>query len=478
MNIITEEQKRIVDGIISNPTCILPFIGENAFYYQENEDSEPISIQKYLAQKFAKAKGDSINEDELNTYLKGYYGLSKLKKKYPKWYKYNYIKFIYDEAEGKIHLRKSIKGFIDAFKFPFIITTCCFDFLEKEIHYGTSEVYQLNKSNEILSKRQDVIYHIFGYVDKENRNDKENKWVNDEKTLLYYMKSLNNKDTGPKGVAAFIKSKPEKRVLFLGCNFPNWIFRFMWTPFNDDFPNAADDDENGYWLGKVEDDSGLNDFFEDIGYLSDEVVDGILSEAATRYKERNSLKHHDESDLNHDFDYDIFLSYASEDVELMHKVKKILENDKNQLHVWYSEEETPKGGDYWIRIQAGIEHSRYFMPIITPTYLHRFLNPERLMGEEEESGLETETKKASVWFNNEKKHPKWYVYSLPVIVVEQKYNSKWINQNLIEKYAKAENGMPQDIFFPVQMYFFSEAEDDARDTFSQKDWSKYRNNNR
>lgn len=89
MNIISEEQKRIVDGVISNPSCILPFIGENAFYYQESDDSKPISIQQYLAQKFAEAKGDSINEDELNTYLKGYYGLSKLRKKYPKWYKYN-----------------------------------------------------------------------------------------------------------------------------------------------------------------------------------------------------------------------------------------------------------------------------------------------------------------------------------------------------------------------------------------------------
>lgn len=488
---LQQKHLELAQTIAENMYSIVPFIGENAFYYEE----PGTSVRSYIIKRFLSeqcechdneyiVKSDGVRillgSEDIHRFEDNYYGLTKMKKTFGRYFNANYIRYI-NEAQSmqKIHLREPIYTFLKEFDFPLIITNNCFSTIEEELKYGgySSLIYKLCETNDILSFEK-AIYHIFGMAQRKPNET----WVNSEKELLYYLRSLNDEGFAPKSLQQYINdNNSPKKVLFLGCNLPNWIFRFVWSPFYKTYPeHKIDEYDYGYWLEDKQHDEKLEDFLRDVGYMSADAVDDILTESVRQKKAALQRQQQEHRILgpSHNYAYDIFISYASCDSNIMHRIKNILENEQNGLRVWCAELETTKGGDYWLRIQEGIENSRYFMPIVTRMYLDRFLNSDRMNDLVEESGLETETKRASRWLTNETSHPNWGVYSLPVIVLGQTFDGKEIGSTLVESYAKsAKNGIPQNMFCNIQMFFFSESADE-RDTFTNKDWSVYRNNNR
>ncbi len=67
--------------------------------------------------------------------------------------------------------------------------------------------------------------------------------------------------------------------------------------------------------------------------------------------------------------WDIFISYASEDKEMVQKLYLLLQ--KQDIQVWLDQEELKVGDSITKKINEGLLNSNYFIPFISPSYLDK-----------------------------------------------------------------------------------------------------------
>lgn len=437
---------------------LVPFIGDDLFYVEFSADRHQ-PLQSYIVDSFIKDNLEvAVDTAEVSRMKEsGYYGLTLLNRKFKSRYIYRYKEYV-NSVYPMIKLNPIVKRFLKAANFPLIITTSPFGFLEKELQGDgyTSLYYSIDNPlvNQTIDKKQHRIFHLFGEAERY-----KSKWVYNERELLVFLHSLHDSMTAPKGLTTYLV---DKSMLFLGCNLPNWLFQFLWFPINIErdpiFPTGEDTTE-GYWLGKSESNMPLDDFLEEIGFRfsSMEEMEKVINQVAEKYE--NSLV-----DINEG--YDIFLSHAGANEHLARKIKAFLES--KGLNVWIDKDGgegmVEIGGEYWKRIRDGIHKSRYFMPIITAEYLNKWLKIALMPGSKE-SGLVIETRMAIEWHRNfDNPYKDAEVYTLPV-VVENGASPEEV-ESLSEKGI-----LPQEIFGGIQCYFYS-ANDDC--SFKSHPWERYK----
>lgn len=438
---------------------LVPFIGDELFYI-EHSDTRHESLQSYIVNSFVQDNPEVvITSDEIEMMkTSGYYGYTLLNRKYKSRYIYKYKEYV-KMAYHKIKLNPVVKRFIESGSFPLIITTSPFDFLEKELHGdGYSSVYYSVDNppvNQTIDKKCHLIYHLFGEAERF-----KSKWVYNERELLVFLHALHDSMTAPKGLTTYLA---DKSMLFLGCNLPNWLFQFLWFPINIQrnpmYPTGEDTTE-GYWLGKSGKSMPLDDFLEDIGFRfsSLQEMEKVIDKVSDLYM--NST-HGSQSE------YDVFLSYASANESLARQIKVILES--KGLSVWIDKDggngQIEIGGDYWKRIQYGIHHSRYFMPIVTAEYLNKWLLNSALINGAKEPGLVIETNMAVQWYKDiDNPNKDAEIYSLPIVV------ENGPTPELIE--SLSEKGiLPREIFANIQSYTYSSNGDCS---FKSHHWEKYK----
>lgn len=434
--------------MVKKRNSIVPIIGEDMIVYKGKGSGEEIPFQEFIFNEFQKKYPHVTVDDATLTSMKerGYYGLSLLSQFYNEQGRFldDFMDFVIKNA-SKIKLKDEVLDFLVTFNFPIIITTVCFDIIEQQlkgkIESYKSIWYRLNKENSSLPSR--CVYHIFGQAKDGS------KWVSDEDLLLTFLLSHNHKEYGATGLTDFLKEN-EKKLFVLGCNLPNWLFRFLWQPTQTG--RSIDlKTTQGYWINKEKPEDSFENFLKKKNFSADEQVKEILVDATKLLKdelEREAEEHSSMIDAEEQFD--VFISYASEDRQIASDIFEALKN--LNVKAWFDDRgkgEITPGHPYWEKIKNGIKHSAHFMPIITGNWMHKLTNT---------SSLKEETYLVRDWLAECRKegsnnHLKAN-YSIPVIIQSSVYNDEPITNEYVEQASRW--FLPKTLFDKIDMITFDE----------------------
>ncbi len=447
-NIPQEEVRRIIiTDMVKKRNSIVPIIGDDVIVYKGKDSLEEIPFQEFILREFQKEypyveveKSDVVSMKE-----RGYYGLSLMSQYYERRYLDDFMDFVNDNRSC-IKLKDEVLDFLVTFNFPIIITTVGFNILEQQLKGKVEDYksiwYKLNKENSTLPSR--CVYHIFGQAKDGS------KWVYDEDWLLTFLLSHNDKDHGAKGLTDFLKEN-EKKLFVLGCNLPNWLFRFLWQPTQTGRINNLKTTQ-GYWINREKPEDSFENFLKKKNFSADEQVKEILVDATKLLQEelqREAEEHRMQIDAEEHFD--VFISYASEDRQIATTIFEALKNIN--VKAWFDDRgkgEITPGSPYWEKIKNGIKHSAHFMPIITGNWMHKLTST---------SSLKDETNMVRDWLADCKKgdSPTQLKtnYSIPVIVKDSSYNGVTITEGYIEQVAGF-GVLPNTLFNGIDMISFDE----------------------
>ncbi len=445
-----EEVRRIIiNDMVKKRNSIVPVIGEDTIVYKDEFSGKEMPFQEFIFNEFHKKYPHVEFDDTIIASMKerGYYGLSLLSQYYNERGRFldDFMEFVSNNASC-IKLKNEVLDFLVTFNFPIIITTVCFDVIEQQLKgriEGYKSVwYRLNKENSTLPTR--CVYHIFGQAKDGS------KWVSDEDLLLTFLLSHNHKEYGATGLTDFLK-ETEKKLFVLGCNLPNWLFRFLWQPTQTG-RNSNLKTTQGYWVNKEKPEDSFENFLKKKNFSANEQVKEILVDA-TRLLEEDLKREEEERNSMMDAEehFDVFISYASEDRQVATRIFDVLK-DMN-VKAWFDDRgkgEITPGHPYWEKIKNGIRHSSHFMPIITGHWMQKLTNT---------SSLKEETYLVRDWLAECKKSgsPTQLKanYSIPVIVKDSSYNGVPITEGYVEQVAGF-GVLPCTLFNGIDMISFDE----------------------
>lgn len=438
---------------------IIPVIGDNCFVY--NSAKGEMSLQEFIVDTLTKGK---ISDSQLLTQMKtrGYYGLTLLKKYcYPNESKFKLeYKRAIESNMNKIHLNSTIRDFLHAYKFHVIVTTSCFKLIESEFPIYKSVSYpSFDGNQEKLNGDSYTVYHIFGL------EANGAKWVTGEEELLNFVHELHGE--GATDLKRHIKANNRMKALFvIGSNLPDWLFRFFLYPMTD-----INNNEVGYYLSstdKIED--SFMTFLENISYDYDvnANLESVLNDAIELCPNQDASESGNIR-IPHYKDYDIFISYASENWDIATNIKDSLEK-VYKLNIWLDQKQI-KDGDYEKRIINGIENSAYFMPIVTKEYIlkHKLIfdpykSIDDIVNDDTLEFVQMETLIAEKF----RKDLQRIAYSLPIVVPSPIGENRTLDFNMIENNYVGTGVLPGNLFRRQQMFYFADMFD------GHKDWSQYK----
>lgn len=443
-----EETRRIIiSDMVKKRNSIVPIIGDDVIAYKGKNTSVVIPFQEFILQEFQKkyphvevSEADIVSMKE-----RGYYGLSLMSQYYEWRFLDDFMDFV-NENRSCIKLRDEVLDFLVTFDFPIIITTVCFDIIEQQLRGKVEDYksiwYRLNKENGTLPSR--CVYHIFGQA-KDGA-----KWVSDEDLLLTFLLSHNHKEYGATGLTDFLKEN-EKKLFVLGCNLPNWLFRFIWQPTQVGRTGNLKTTQ-GYWIHKEKPEESFDNFLKKKNFSADEQVKEILVDA-TKLLQEELQREAEERRLLIDGEehFEVFISYASEDRQIATAIFEALKNIN--VKAWFDDRgkgEITPGSHYWEKIKNGIKHSAHFMPIITGNWMNKLTST---------SSLKDETNMVRDWLaecrESDGSTRLKANYSIPVIVKGSSYNGVAITEGYIEQVAGF-GVLPNTLFNGIDMISFDE----------------------
>lgn len=448
LNISQEETRRIIiSDMVKKRNSIVPIIGDDVIVYNGQVGAEEIPFQDFILQEFQKKYPyvEVSDSDIVSMKERGYYGLSLMSQYYERRFLDDFMDFV-NENRTCIKLKAEVLDFLVTFNFPVIITTVCFDIIEQQLKGRIEDYksiwYKLNKENSTLPSR--CVYHIFGQA-KDGT-----KWVSDEDLLLTFLLSHNHKEYGATGLTDFLKEN-EKKLFVLGCNLPNWLFRFLWQPTQ--IGRVANlKTTQGYWINKEKPEDSFENFLKKKNFSADEQVKEILVGATRLWQEELQREAEERSlQINAEEYFDVFISYASEDRQIATTIFEALKN--MNVKAWFDDRgkgEITPGSPYWEKIKNGIKHSAHFMPIITGNWMQKLTST---------SSLKDETNMVRDWLAECKKGDSPVQlkanFSIPVIIKDSSYNGVAITEGYIEQVAGF-GVLPNTLFNGIDMISFDE----------------------
>lgn len=443
-----EEIRRIIiSDMVKKRNTIVPIIGDDTIVYREKDSDEEIPFQEFILREFQKKYPhvEVSDADIVSMRERGYYGLSLMSQYYERRFLDDFMDFVNDNRSC-IKLKEEVLDFLVTFNFSIIITTVCFDIIEQQLRGKIEDYksiwYRLNKENSTLPTR--CVYHIFGQAKDGS------KWVSDEDLLLSFLLSHNHNDYGAKGLTDYLKEN-EKKLLALGCNLPNWLFRFLWQPTQTGRTGSMKTTQ-GYWINKEKPEDSFENFLKKKNFSADEQVKEILVDATKQLQEEQQREAEKRSlQIDAEEHFDVFISYASEDRHIATVIFEALKN--MNVKAWFDDKgkgEITPGSPYWEKIRNGIKNSAHFMPIITGNWMEKMTST---------SSLKEETLMVKDWLAECRKTDSAVQlksnYSIPVIVSGSEYNEVEITNSYIEQFGSM-NVLPKSLFFHIDMISFDE----------------------
>lgn len=264
-------------------------------------------------------------------------------------YYWTYKKLTQLKSENRI-VAPDIERLLSIGKFKIVLTTAITDIAHEIMTKQFRDIRVESLKYEVGSTTPDIpphytvpyFYQMFG-----NISPIDYKFVLTEDDLLNFMHCWLDKNRHPENIANQLY---DKYLLAIGCNYPNWLFRFFFNSFKGSHPAKGK-------LGLVAD-SVLNDSL--VRFLSRKKMDShqdagrFIDELIERWDRRSESKTESR---------EIFISYASEDYEKAAIIAGLFEASGRR--VWFDKRSLTAGEEYELSIRSHIENCDGFIPILS-----------------------------------------------------------------------------------------------------------------
>lgn len=345
---------------------VVPIIGNEFFYVEDKDTQKNVSVDKYLLMKLAD-RFNIQNKDVDFTLISDTIDDENLKNRRTRFIGnqtdiYFEIDSILRNTRAKC--KSEIIDFLSINKFPLILTTSYIYGLESELQalFGDVEIRVYDKSARsdisfIPSTTKPTLFYLFG---RSNRIKKTFMVTEDD--LLDYLHLWHNVETRPLKISDYLK---DKFLLVLGCNYPNWLFRFFWHSIRNFTLSPNSYEMQGVVaLDSIGADNELTKFLSRIQTQVFENSNRFLNEFMQRWGKRDAKGNVKKESSNID-DTDIFISYAKEDVDIVSNIAERLRN--LGAEVWLDENKLEWSDMYESIIEEKITKAKRFVPIISQT---------------------------------------------------------------------------------------------------------------
>ena len=283
-----------------------------------------------------------------------------------------------------------VKQLFQLCKFPLVLTTSYARGIDKVLGISPDKIKIYNKkiSSDIKLSELDgsgtLLYYLFGRLSMTKRSFKVT-----EDDLLDYLHCWHNSDTRPMRLGEYLS---DKFLLVLGCDYPNWLFRFFWHSIKNFTIVPTSADMQGVVTVSAERADSDNDLMNFLSRVQTSVyrkAEDFVKELIDRYEVRskeNGLYDKDDGNVPTvaGETYDIFISYASEDYDLAGKVAQKFKD--YGATVWFDKAALNLGEKYEKTIAQNIQECKRFVPILSFTTLkegRRFFKKEWKLAIEE-----------------------------------------------------------------------------------------------
>lgn len=283
---------------------------------------------------------------------------------------------IYDIlGRAEVAMPDFVKRLFRLCRFPLVLTTSYVRGIERVLGITPERIRVYNKkvSSDVKPSELDgegsVLYYLFGRLSMTRRSFKVT-----EDDLLDYLHCWHNSDTRPMRLGEYLS---DKFLLVLGCDYPNWLFRFFWHSIRNFTIIPASTDMQGVVTvseERADSDVDLMNFLSRVQTSVYRKAEDFINEFNARYEARHAA---DETGAcpdegadggdGGDKDYDIFISYASEDYELASQIAQRFRS--LGASVWFDKAELNPGEKYEQSISEKIQGCKRFVPVLSASTL-------------------------------------------------------------------------------------------------------------
>ncbi len=256
-----------------------------------------------------------------------------------------------------------LTDFIQSFKFPLILSTSYLPGIEQLLANQGFEVKAYDKSPRIDIPHADMVtsptlYYLFGKCGKANKT-----YMATEDDLLEYIHYWHNIETRPMRLSEYLS---DKFLLMLGCDYPNWLFRFFWHSVKNFNLLSGSSEVKGVVAGSIlNTDNELSRFLARIQthtYANGRDFMKELREKKETVTNFTSPKI-PEINRNDDRPCDIFISYSHKDDKAAEAISAIIE--AQGASVWFDSSNLIGSDHYDDIIRNKITECQRFVPILS-----------------------------------------------------------------------------------------------------------------
>lgn len=281
---------------------------------------------------------------------------------------------VISKRRGSFKPSNLLRRILSIKQFPFIITTSFDSVIEDTMREIWSQrkrdvktlIFNNNPKNNgsiighgDLSKESDIenptVYYMFGKAPVDIDMASPHSYVLTDEDMLTFCRSWMSEDYRPKTFSSVIG---RKYLLFLGCNYPDWLVRFVWYSMRSSL------EKSGMFVGKIE--KSLEEFMGRVHVqtqINPEYVVGQIEKRLIKKKELLDMTKFD----NPPERIDIFISYSRKDEMYAKKLYDKLISIG--LNVWYDRKNLA-AGDRWLeRIKKAIENSKFCLILLSDSMI-------------------------------------------------------------------------------------------------------------
>lgn len=256
------------------------------------------------------------------------------------------------------------------------------DINEKSFRVRLYDAENGNMTNWSNSKNEILFLDLIGKDVNNNKNVFHylNISYDDILILLFnWITAINNKitESGISSQANIAYELDKRYLLILGCELPNWLFRFMWFFMKNPTANKNTIAVNrSIFSHNLED--GFRHFYDKHKtiIINPKENNDFVNEFFDKWRQHKSDLNlrDDESVCPPPSPSNIFISYSHEDRQLFEeKLLPLLEKLKDENKITYWWDRRINGGSEWEQdIENAIKNSKIFMPFVTPNIKKQF----------------------------------------------------------------------------------------------------------
>ncbi len=288
--------------------------------------------------------------------------------KYDKDLIYGKLSMIMNNNQSKFVPSELLKRVLSIQQFPFVITTTIDYTVENTMRKIWEErerdlkVLVFNDNPKDVSTFGDItkdsdmqiptLYYMFGKAN----NSRLHSFVVTDEDILAFCRSWLTEDKRPQKLS---RELGDKFLLFLGCDYPDWLVRFIWYSMRQDL------DKSGMLVGEGAEDS-LIEFLNRMHVNTQKNPEIVITELERRIEKR--VKEYNDDKFNAPKERtDVFISYCRINGAEAERLYDAL--TYKGLNVWYDRENLAAGDKWLEKIYKAIKTTKFCVVLISKLML-------------------------------------------------------------------------------------------------------------